>query len=98
MSTKETILEAAYQLSLSEYGAFAKLTRKAIAERAGIKSKRLINYHWGGGLKNIRKEIINLAVLREDYHIIGTAIAIGDETACKLPNFLKKRATIEVLG
>lgn len=98
LSTKDRILETAYELCKAEYGAYTRLTRKAIGDKMGLKSYRLINYHWGGRLRAIKDEILRLAIERGDYHIVGSAIGAGDDTAKELPFKVKKRALTEVLG
>lgn len=96
-NTKKLIFEAAYELCKAEYGAIAKLTRKAIARKVGVTAP-LVTYHWDAGLVELRKAIIEEARVREDWHIINSAVGIGEPTALELPREIRERAAIEVLG
>lgn len=96
-TTKDRILDAAYKLCQSEYGAFANLNRTAVADEAGVNTA-LVNYWWGNGLVRIKTEIVKRAVRDKQYHIINTAVACGMPYALSLPRELRERAAIEVLG
>lgn len=85
---KEQLLDAAIELAGEEH--YARITRDAVAERAGV-SMSLVNKYFGT-MTALRREVMRAAIKRGIPGIIAQGLANGDERAKKAPAELKAEA------
>lgn len=90
---KEDILAAA--LPLAEKHGYTKISRKQIAEAAGV-SGPVLNYHFGT-MGQFRKGLMRYAVMAENLAVIAQGLSAGDPQARKAPEALRRRALDSLL-
>jgi AcrR family transcriptional regulator len=88
-SVRNEILAAAMELS-SKSGGFSRMTRDAVAKRAGV-AAGLVTYYFGG-MPGLRTAVVRKAVADENLAVLGEAIALGHAVARQAPDALRSRA------
>ena len=69
---------------------YAEVTRKQVAELAGVAPPLVTHYF--GGLDNLRREIMAQAIREGDEKIVAQGLARSDKQARKAPEKLKTEA------
>lgn len=84
---KQQIVEAALQVALKV--GYKKITRKEIAEKAGVSAGLITNYFTP--MEILKNEVLILAVRKEIIEIIAQGVGVRDPITRNLPNKLKKK-------
>lgn len=85
---REQILNVAVEMA--DKDGYNNITRDAIAETAGVSMGLVTRYF--GTMKQLRRDIIRVAIKREIPNIIAQGLANGDPHARKAPKNLKSQA------
>lgn len=88
------ILEAAVELAGTSH--YARITRQAIADEAGI-APTLVT-HYFGTMTRMRRDIMRYAVRNECLRVIGQGLASQDKHALKASPGLQTAALGSLLG
>ena len=91
---KEHILHAA--LSVARKKGFQRMTREAIAGKAGVTPALITKYY--ATMTQMRRAVMRAAVRQEILSVIAYGLVIGDKHALKASGELKQRAMDSVNG
>lgn len=92
---KYQILGAAIVIA-EKPGGFSKLTREAIAKEVGCADGLISKYF--GTMTAFKRQIMRVAILKENLSIVAQGLAIGDIHAQKAGKGLKARALATLAG
>lgn len=92
---RESIIVAALHLASSP-GGWNRLTRAAIAERAGC-STGCVSLHLGS-MQAVRRVLVRAAITQENLDVLIQALSAGDPAAERMKPMLRQKALAHLTG